>query len=670
MINPIIHYGFGDPQKLMHRPKNLGDYWVLKMDTSMFKKYANSYKIDSIFFGSYGYFAATTIDYIEEVPGKDEIILYNSKLNKDFDRIATISFSITVHWKSPEIKKMFKTGSPENDKAYFTIGTKEYRLKPGNVEINDADFLNFTNGVPFRCTFHNPSVYDDVDYYELFYGSSYYGTQKGIPAKYFDGLKIEQDSSEIIKLWPIDKKEETTFNKFKIYYSNNNKNNGSGFKIYDTISLEANGETDIARVLSDNGEFLEIGLRKPLDKKSVITSLGIPYLLNPNKDYEIDLSNPNKNFITIDDTVNVANAIYNKQRNLFNSYTVKQQGSENWLSIWDFKNYKPKLSDFNDNVVSIGFDNLKEKPEEPKNILTIDTSEFKGRVKDLLGITYVSHINPQEIPLNILKKTIQNDKIVVEYELLDGIKRLDINIKSFKINVKIDLDRKVNPINYVRVSRGGRVFNDITVTLDSVNENKSLIYSIMAGGTNEEIRLNHLNEYEFKMLMKPAKAYNENPGFLIPHPEFKSDYTKFEPSEMTAIFGNGNYSNLILAEDPYGRAFNELMADVKTNNIAGDRVLENMRDYDNEVVESIDFIVSMEGGEILTGKNVNCTVALDGHIAPDWYHDPELPSYEVEVYENGGNEYRVSYNFDNPANRWTWKKMLDSNFQFVCANVV
>ena len=48
--------------------------------------------------------------------------------------------------------------------------------------------------------------------------------------------------------------------------------------------------------------------------------------------------------------------------------------------------------------------------------------------------------------------------------------------------------------------------NDITVTLDSVNENKSLIYSIMAGGANEEIRLNHLNEYEFKNADETSKS--------------------------------------------------------------------------------------------------------------------------------------------------------------------
>lgn len=598
MFNPIIHYEFGVPQKLRNRPKNLGDYWVLKMDTSMFKKLATDYKIENIFFGSYGYFAATTINYIEEVPDKDEIILYNSKLNKDFDRIATITFFITVHWKSPEIKKMFGGNSELTNAAYFTINDKEFRMQKGKDFIDDPDFLKFTNGVTFRCIFHNGSSDDSGDMYELFYGSQYYGTEKGIPAGYFDGLKIEQGNSEIIKLWPIDSKsfikdlnftidftnftnnggvyniksiklgdktidinEELTedvfkktipipsdiktikklgfvidyfvhythlddinlsslvfnnishvlsnntgeienvtvrqdaeykiititfkneqsiynfadtklnmvskkntnqYNKFKIHYGNRNEPNGSQFKLGTDINVVINGDYRLGKIISDNGSEMEIDLVKSYGVDSILTRIDIPFIVTPNSGYIIDLSNPNKNNITYGDVTYVADSTDNKLQNMFNSYVSKPQGSEYWISTWEFRSLKPKLIDFIGEHITIGFDNLIQK------IPYTGFASFAPKTQPLVN----NGVHPKDIDIYFThsKRTFINlvggNAWQDINETMAKVKRGDINgpvaDKDLSLkNSRDNLDEKINFITFrMFIRRGKGEFNE------------------------------------------------------------------------------------------------------------------------------------------------------------------------------------------------------------------
>ena len=208
--------------------------------------------------------------------------------------------------------------------------------------------------------------------------------------------------------------------------------------------------------------------------------------------------------------------------------------------------------------------------------------------------------------------------------------------------------------------------------MDNDNATKSVVYNIhIPGGSENKLKLNNLKDNGFKLLMNKAPVFNKS-GFILPHPYNETDFSNFNPTEMTVIFGNGNYSDLIKSEDPYGRSFNELMEKVKENNIQGDHILEKLREFENEKVESIQFTVEMEGDgyEILTGKNVMCYMVLDGYVSPYWYYDPELPSYEVDVTHDRDNIYLVYFNFNNDANRWTWKQMLDKNLQFFCANIV
>ena len=598
MFNPIIHYEFGVPQKLRNRPKNLGDYWVLKMDTSMFKKLATDYKIENIFFGSYGYFAATTIDYIEEVPDKDEIILYNSKLNKDFDGIATITFFITVHWKTPEIKKMFGNNSELTNMAYFTINDKEFRMQKGKQYIDDPDFLKFTNGVAFRCIFHNGASDDSGDSYELFYGSQYYGTEKGIPAGYFDGLKIEQGNSEIIKLWPIDSKgfikdlnftidftnftnnggiyniksiklgdktinidEELTddtfhktipipsdiksikklgfvidyfvhythlddinlsslvfnnishvlsnntgeiesvtvtqdaeykiimitfkneqsiynfadtklnmvskkntnqYNKFKIHYGNRNEHNGSQFKLGTDVSLVINGENKFGKIISDNGNEMEIDLVKSYSVDSILTGIDIPFTVIPNNGYTMDLSNPNKNYITYGDVTYVADSTDNKMQNMFSSHISKQQGSGYYMSTWEFRSLKPKLIDFIGEHITIGFDNLIQK------IPYTGFASFAPKTQPLVN----NGVFPVDMSIFFSGNKNNFIKFVGQYTRLDinetmaKVKKGDINgpaeEKELSLkNSRDNLDEKINFITFrMHIRRGKGEFNE------------------------------------------------------------------------------------------------------------------------------------------------------------------------------------------------------------------